>query len=193
MARAESFSRSFSLAVVSFPKEFLPGTAMVLKALFPLFPPLAGVGWGLWLYWLWKSGRDRALKHFFVSMVLVFAALLALVSAVSKAGGDLGVSEENVLDLAAAYLLGLAASWFYGSGLRLLGFPVLGWAWFLAGLLFPAGALVQYGLRALIAAYFFSGRRLVVVRREDAPQAEPEPGVDEGDSRVGEGQPEEHR
>lgn len=188
----QTLSRSFGLEAVPFRKDPLPGVAMLLKALFPLFAPLGALGWGLWLYWLWSRREDRLLGRFFVAMVLSLAALLALLAAVSKVRGDFPVSEENVLDLGAAYLLGLGASWFYGLGLRLMGFPVLGWAWFFAGLVFPAGALVQYGIRALLAVYFFTGRRLVVVRREEASQGQAQAAVDEGDPGGGEGQPQEH-
>jgi hypothetical protein len=138
--------------------------ALVLlgKMLYLVHPLIAVGAWLFWLLVLWRE-RHRLPEVFWPSLwagLFSLAGLVALGVGLGKGvDPETLVSQDNVLELALAYLLGFPAAYFYSRALV----PFLGrWAylWLAGTVLFPVGFFLHFGVRlALIYHLLRSIRR----------------------------------
>jgi hypothetical protein len=125
--------------------------ALVLlgKMLYLVHPLIAVGAWLFWLLVLWRE-RHRLPEVFWPSLwagLFSLAGLVALGVGLAKGvDPEILVSQDNVLELALAYLLGFPAAYFYSRALA----PFLGrWAylWLAGTVLFPLGFFLHFGVR----------------------------------------------
>lgn len=141
---------------MAFPNLFA-SIGMALKGVSVLYPPLALLGWPLWLYGV--RSHPRAYGMSVVSAVLVLAGSLLLLTGIARLDPETLLSEDNVLLFLGAYLLAQAGGVVFHQVLRLLGFPRLALLWLVSVLLFPLGLPVLYGLRLWLAYWLFTALR----------------------------------
>lgn len=148
---------------------YLSGVGLLIKGVSFLYPPVALLGWMLWL--LGIRPNARALRLSVYSACLVLAGNLLLISGIARLDPDTFLSEENIFFFLGAYLVSQAGGVVFAFALKALGFR-LSTAWLLAVLLFPLGLPVLYGLRLWLAYLFFRGFPL----KEEPAQANPSQG-----------------
>lgn len=137
--------------------------ALLGKMLYPLHPLIAVAGWSLWLMAAYKeNSRWPGLFAYSAWAGALNAVSLLLFLAGLRAGG-LQLSENNVLEYAGAYLVGLLAAFLYARSLsRIIGRPA--YLWLLGSLIYPLGFPLHFGVR-LWTVY-----RLAVGRNQDKPR-----------------------
>lgn len=133
---------------------YLSGAGMLVKGVSFLYPPLALLGWALWLLGVRRYPRAYLLSLYSGGLVLV-GAWLTIVG-IAKLDPEILLTEENIMFFLGGYLVAQAGGVVFSFALKALELR-LGTVWLVAVLLFPLGLPVLYGLRLWLAYLFLRG------------------------------------